>query len=152
MVTDYFFTCSTRRAARAFSSNGAGKIWLYYFNQDLSWLESFIFGDGLLGNYHSSELDFVFGNEWPLGLHSFTDSERNLSNEMMTYWTNMARYGSPNSAETKTQWPSYQYNTSIKAENFMNLRTPLQADEDLMGEKCDFWDKIVEKLQSGGQY
>eukprot|EP01138_Halocafeteria_seosinensis_P005113 gb/GECG01005227.1/.p1 GENE.gb/GECG01005227.1/~~gb/GECG01005227.1/.p1 ORF type:complete len:659 (+),score=69.35 gb/GECG01005227.1/:1-1977(+) len=155
IITDYFFTCANRRAVRAVVLNGSPKNghYLYEFNQKLQWIESWIFGHGLLGNYHTSELDMVFDNQWPPILHSFNKNEKKLSARMMQYWTNMARFASPNQ-DAETMWPKYTFGNGSNDEDqhYMNLRIPLKPDRGLRQKKCDFWDSIVAKLQSGGEY
>ena len=92
MVTHYFFSCSARRSARLIAGWGA-PVWLYVFDYKMDFALS-----ALLGDYHSSELDFgapprargcraqlhtpppsppVWGNPWPL--NTFTPSDYNMS-------------------------------------------------------------------------
>lgn len=59
ILTDYFFACATRRAARAFASHGVG-VYLYQFEYKMHWIDSIIFGDT-----HTTEIDFVWDNPWP---------------------------------------------------------------------------------------
>lgn len=49
--------------------------------------------------YHSGDLAFVFGTVGKVGMH-WTDEDRALSDLMVSYWTNFARTGHPNPAET----------------------------------------------------
>ena len=68
VLRDAFFACATRRAARALSAPGrAPSVHLYEFSYHLQWPE--VVDLPVLGNYHTSELDFVFGNDWPEFIH-----------------------------------------------------------------------------------
>lgn len=51
IITHYFFTCANRRAIRAIVNSGSSENshYLYQFKQDLQWIETWIFGHGLLG-------------------------------------------------------------------------------------------------------
>uniref|UniRef100_A0A5K3F5P4 COesterase domain-containing protein n=1 Tax=Mesocestoides corti TaxID=53468 RepID=A0A5K3F5P4_MESCO len=52
------------------------------------------------GTMHGYEIEYVFGMPYsPVfaeNYYRFTDAERELSDKMMTYWTNFARTGDPN--------------------------------------------------------
>ena len=76
-------------------------IHLYQFTYDLDWIEY-----PLLGDYHTSEIDFVFGNQWPPILHGFyKKSDYELSAAMGTYWTSMAASGTPNAVVVAKRGP-----------------------------------------------
>lgn len=62
LLTHYFFTCSTRRGARALSEQGV-PTYLYQFNYHLTFLAGLEFS--LLGDYHTSEVS------WGLLLFAF---------------------------------------------------------------------------------
>ena len=58
---------------------------------------------------HGEELAFLFHTA-PLGGYKYTVDEEKLSNQMITYWTNLAKYGDPN-GESDMSWPQYTYQT-----------------------------------------
>lgn len=91
-----------RRALRAMERyNNSG--YMYQFTMDLpNWVDW-----ELLGNYHSSELAFVFDNQWPPIVHDFDDKEKTLAKSFTLYWTNMARFGDPNHnlGANQQTWP-----------------------------------------------
>ena len=58
---------------------------------------------------HGEELAFLFHTA-PLGGYNYTAEEEQLSDHMITYWTNLAKYGDPNGAGDLT-WPQYTYQT-----------------------------------------
>ena len=58
---------------------------------------------------HGEELPFLFHSA-PLYGYKFSSEEETLSNQMITYWTNLAKYGDPN-GEIGLSWPAYTYQT-----------------------------------------
>jgi carboxylesterase type B len=61
LLTHYFFTCGARRTARALASQGV-PTFTYQFSHKLSFLAGLEYD--LLGDYHTSELFFVWANEY----------------------------------------------------------------------------------------
>ena len=101
VTTHYSFSCSARRAAASISDWGV-PVWTYVFNYEQDFLESGLLGGLCLpmccvccrltpcaGDYHMSELFFVFGNQW---LHTFSENDLKMSAIMQKYWTNFATY------------------------------------------------------------
>ena len=86
MITHDFFACASRRAARAVHKHGEAKsnpvqgvimtqmegaqVWLYQFNYSAHWVDN-----KLMGDYHASELPFVWGNQWPPVVHHFDEKD-----------------------------------------------------------------------------
>ena len=144
MITHFFFRCGVRRSARAIvQSTGAPPLWLYHFNYKLDWLEG-----PVLGDYHTSELSFVWDNQWPPLLHDFTDADQEMSNAFTLFWTNLARGGSPNSAAVPLQWPEYTFPSGNQADSNLNLQLPLNTQTGLDRDICDFWDGIKAELEA----
>ena len=63
----------------------------------------------LLCSGHGEDLAFLFHTA-PLGGYKYTADEEKLSNQMITYWTNLAKYGDPNGGRDSS-WPQYTYQT-----------------------------------------
>ena len=137
--TDFVFRCDTRSAARALSAQGI-RTWLYEFAYKFKGyidpasegceVSSMV----LCGDYHASELKFVFGNfELPAD-----KADRAVSDKMGLYWTNMAKFGTPNSAAVALQWP--QYHTST--DQHLSLAEPMAVQSGLAQQQCDFWDSL----------
>lgn len=55
------------------------------------------------GNYHTSELSFVFDNQWPPVLHDFTKAEQTMAQSFQSYWTSLASHGHPNAELSPSQ-------------------------------------------------
>jgi para-nitrobenzyl esterase len=71
--------------------------YLYHFaHTSISWPAG--------GSSHAAELAFVFGSVEP---DKQTPSYKYLSNAMMTYWTQFAKTGNPNT-EGLPKWPQYR--------------------------------------------
>jgi len=143
MLTHYFFTCSARRAARAASKNST--VYYYQFSYELDWIEYL-----LLGDYHSSELDFVFNNQWPPILHDFSANDQNVSDTMTLYWTNFAAGGDPNypySSDTPPiVWPEYDNEADVN----IQLELPMGLTAGLLEKQCNFWDSVFMQTTGNG--
>jgi len=80
------------------SSQSAQPVYHYYFDRKLP-------GDDA-GAFHSAELWYMFhtlGRSWrPMTEHDYA-----LSDKMMDYWTNFAKYGNPNGDGVDGPWKNY---------------------------------------------
>lgn len=57
ILTDFFFTCPARRVAAAIAAQPTAKpVYLYEFEYLPNWIDV-----DVLGDYHTTELEFVFG-------------------------------------------------------------------------------------------
>jgi len=54
-------------------------------------------------------MSFIFHSA-PLVGFNYTADEEKLSNQMIAYWTNFAKYGDPN-GDGDLSWPQYMYQT-----------------------------------------
>ncbi|MBU1111743.1 MAG: carboxylesterase/lipase family protein [archaeon] len=73
-------------------------VYLYQFNHVPPAAES-----NILGACHGCEIPYVFGN---LNQEEYSETDFELSEKMMNYWTNFAKTGNPNS-EGLEEWPIY---------------------------------------------
>lgn len=136
MLTDYFFACGHRRSARAVSATHED-MYLYHFEAKLPWIEY-----GLLGDYHTTEIPFVFNNQWPPVLHGFNSDCKSLSAAMSKFWTNMAARGGPNDETTAYAWPRY----NATGDEALILAWPPAREAGLKKGICDFWDQVEKVL------
>ena len=91
MVGDYQFTCPVVDFAQYLSqSDKQENIFMYQFNhrtENSPW-------PAWSGVMHGDEIAYVFGD--PLRLHPaviYTEQERSLAKDVMTYWANFAKSG-----------------------------------------------------------
>jgi para-nitrobenzyl esterase len=142
ILRDYMFTCSNRRTARALSKYV--DVHLYQFVAKLpTWPDYDLYGD-----YHTLELPFVFDHQWPVGVHIFTPEMHKLSDTFTLYWSNLARFGSPNGDLGKDDiaWPTYNATTD---QNIF-LKHPAEVGAHLNNDACNMWDTIYSKYYFSG--
>lgn len=135
ILRDYLFLCGSRKVARSISSFGV-PVYLYQFTHDLKgWPEYKLFGD-----YHTSELDFVFDNAWPIGVHRFTEDDKKMASTFGMYWSNLAKGKDPNYSldPNALYWPKY----STSVDSNMNLRVPTNITTGLNKDACDFFANV----------
>ena len=86
--------------AQVRDSLGNKPVYTYYFDRKLP-------GDDA-GAFHSAELWYMFntlGRSW----RPFTEADYALSEQMMDYWTNFAKYGNPNGKDVDGEWKPSTY-------------------------------------------
>ena len=91
----------------------------------------------LCGAFHASELPYVWGDVL------ITPAGHKLSNAIGTYWSNMAKFGTPNGPGVDVQWPQYNQSTDMHlllGGNVMGAN--IKPDSKLSKEHCDFWDSL----------
>ena len=116
--TDGIFSCPSRLADQSLSRYVT--TYAYEFNDGHAPPEiGFSNVSFPLGAYHDSEQQYLMNvSLFPLP-PSFTPEQQQLSQTMITYWTNFAKTGDPNSAEVPT-WTPY----SSAADQFQSLIPP----------------------------
>ena len=130
VIRDYMFLCPTRRAARAVvAAENAAPVYLYQFGYINKWLDFKVGGD-----YHCSEIYFVFGNAWPPVIHRFSRTDDKMVETMQSCWTNFAKNGNPGN-----DWPAYE----IETDQHMFLDYPPVAGSGLEEASCDYHDKML---------
>ena len=90
-----------------------------------------------LGAYHGSEVQYLFDTGF---FFEFTPAQQQLSQAMVSYWTNFAATGDPNGGSLPTWSP---YNTTV--DQFQSLIPPTPTVESTFNteHKCDsFWNVI----------
>ena len=113
---DVMFACSALLTSSVISNVGTSRnAYLYLFNHTPS--NPFL---ALLGPTHTSEMPYVFGTfdeyvAWATGgaisQWAPTPFEQAMSQSIMDYWLNFARYSNPNGAKrdanaTNVEWPT----------------------------------------------
>ncbi|CAF1073759.1 unnamed protein product, partial [Brachionus calyciflorus] len=88
IIGDYIYNCPTIKLASRYHSKTFNKTYFYRFNKR----SRFNPWPKWLGVLHGYEIEYVFGYPFAnLGL--FEDSDRKMSQLMMSYWANFASYG-----------------------------------------------------------
>ena len=132
LVTDFFFTCQTRMAARAMSKVNADAF-IYIFTRVPP-------GDEALGASHGADIEYIFNARVPAPRREHADSV--LSEAMVGYWLRFAATGNPNAAGLPS-WPAYRQVDDA----YQELGSAVQTRRPLGGAMCgvmepvlrDFW-------------
>ena len=133
--TDFTFTCPARTSARLQSA--FVPVYAYEFN-DPNAPQLFLPPISIpYKAYHASEIQYLFNSSRNGGAPApFDANQQQLSNAMVSYWTNFARSANPNSADTPS-WPQYGATDDL----FQSLEppTPVTIGDFSADHKCDFW-------------
>lgn len=146
LMRDDFFVCGTKRTLKAINAAGQPNAWMYQWVYKGDWIE-----DALLGNYHSGELEFVFGNEWPSPLiHPFSQNDRLMSDSFGTYWSEFAKYLNPNGNGTspsgQPNWPAFDPTN----QRHITMSVPPVESSHLYDKECALWDEIAIWTKANG--
>ena len=164
-VDDYLFTCPVIDFATAYAQNKQD-VYFYHFTQrsSISSLPKWF------GVANGDDVQFVFGK--PLAVDSnYSVAERYFTRKLIRYWTNFAKYGSPNDPASGScikciasgaqlianlmsillePWPKYQVlniynNDSQRAHLELNARE-FKVDFNLRAEYCGFWGVSLQNI------
>lgn len=137
--TDGVFSCPARNVDQALSQ--LVPIYAYEFNDENAPPPQSAFGGLLtfpLGAYHSAELQYLFPGIDVFGLQvSLSSEQKKLSQAMVSYWTQFAKTGNPNSLG-EPPWSPY----STSTDEFQSLIPPTPVVESNFdaGHQCSiFW-------------
>jgi para-nitrobenzyl esterase len=100
LVHDMFFAGPARLQMRAHTKVSSA-AWLYHFAQVPPTP-----GGKNFGAHHAAEIPYVFGAVTPTPETPWSDADRQVSNLMMSYWTQFAATGNPN-REGLPKWPPF---------------------------------------------
>ncbi|XP_053406727.1 cholinesterase 1-like [Mercenaria mercenaria] len=99
---------------------------------------------------HADEIGPVFGYhldyDWFDGIkgdYSPPEWEWNLSERMMTFWTNFAKYSNPNGQDGSNSWPKY----TIDHEHYLNFDRRDYVGQYLHADEVEFWRNIVPMVE-----
>jgi len=139
--TDGLFVCATRNASLSVAAR-KNPVYVYRFNHVMSfavaaWGPNLTFCDDKV--CHGGDLAFVFFAQDPAIGAVFTPDEVVMSEAMLTYWTNMAKSGNPNTPVTPAvAWPAFD-----STEQMVMLETPqINVVSYLDTAGCQLWDSI----------
>jgi para-nitrobenzyl esterase len=139
--TDGIFSCPARNADQALSQFVT--TYTYEFNDENAPPSQSYF-DGLLtfplGAYHTSELQYLFkgANFFGLPVAALSHKQVLLSDAMVSYWTQFAKTGNPNSS-AEPVWSPYSASTD-QFQSFIPP-TPVVESNFAAAHQCStFWD------------
>ncbi len=98
-----------------------------------------------VGVRHGDEIEFSFG-------HPLTDpkaydvEEVSLAFDIITYWANFIRNGTPNPSRYFKTWPKYE-SPEWKYINFTAAET--RVYEQTLADKCEFWNEVIPEILEG---
>jgi para-nitrobenzyl esterase len=99
LARDAAFGWHTWIWARLQSQLGKSKVYYYYFDQHPE-------NAAGIGAPHGREVAYVFGHLGDLQNETPTAGDHVISDAMVTYWTNFAKYGTPN-GKGAPAWPAF---------------------------------------------
>uniref|UniRef100_A0A4W3JYL0 Carboxylesterase type B domain-containing protein n=1 Tax=Callorhinchus milii TaxID=7868 RepID=A0A4W3JYL0_CALMI len=119
----------------------ASKVYVYYFTRRPN---ASVFPEWI-GAGNGDELAFVFGI--PIfGGPLIGEEEHVLNQQIMSYWTNFAKTGNPNSPmKVPVTWPKYNKRTSQYLQLDINL-SKLNIKRQLKTEEVAFWNQHIPRL------
>ncbi len=131
VLTAITFTCPARTYASAMSRVNQ-PAYLYQFTRVPPGAKPF-------GAFHSMEIQYVFGTFIPLYPPLkpevyYNDTDKAVSQTVISYWTNFAAKGDPN-AEGLTSWPAYSASTG----QYLELGDTAQVKTITDSQSCDFF-------------
>jgi len=126
------FVNPARFVARATEKKKA-HAWLYHFTR----VPDFA-GKRNLGAFHGLEIAYVFGKA--LNGRTFDETDRKLSEHMMSYWTNFARTGDPNGPGLP-HWPVY----AARTDPYIELGDTVTAKSALLKDACDLIETVYKR-------
>jgi para-nitrobenzyl esterase len=128
IVTLITFTCPARAYAGAMSKVNS-KAYFYQFTR--------VPPGSKMGAFHLLEIGYVFGNFRPFmsplkAEAYYNETDRALSDAMMSCWTGFAAAGDPNQ-EGLTNWPVYDAKTG----QYLNFGDKIEVKSGINTEACD---------------
>jgi len=136
VLRDYFFGCDGRRICMAYYQAKV-PVYFYQFTYDPpGWIDI-----DILGEYHSSEIEFVYDNPWPPVVHEFNSDGQAVADMMGYYWANMAESMNPNQVPQKNGylvWPTF----NPAEEPLLRIDYPSEIEIFYFTEICTFWDTV----------
>jgi para-nitrobenzyl esterase len=137
VITDGVLSCPALFAAQDVASHPGEAVYQYEFDDPSPP------GSGLdplmpLGDYHGSELSYLFSRANGLTTPTLTAAQQSLSNQMISYWTMFARTGDPNAPGTPA-WPALTAGSAQVQQLTSQGTAPFPASAFAAGHHCQVW-------------
>jgi carboxylesterase type B len=134
VVTHFVYTCSSRSFLDKYLKLSSYSAYLYVFDFSLDYdgWNSLPFCD--LHKCHSCDLPYTFN----VPKDEFTSDGVLIASQKMKYWSNFAKYSTPNSDET-LKWPKYDSNNRLNI-RFQSGSNIIEGNYSKLN--CDFFDSI----------
>ncbi len=135
---DQVFGWEMRTWVRQQTKTGKSPAYLYFFTRIPPGPTA-----ARLGAYHASEIAYAFGNLNPP--RPWTDTDRQLSEAMSSYWVNFATSGDPN-GKGVVAWPKYTANDDAS----LILGDKIEVKKEVNKLGLDFLDKALTPAPTTG--
>ncbi|XP_033753617.1 carboxylesterase 4A-like isoform X2 [Pecten maximus] len=143
VFTDYIFLASTVKALNSHSSTGlatGGNTFQFIFSAH-GVLKGYVVPVYLEGAWHGAELPFLFGLDGQGVVVNKTADINAVTNTMITYWTNFAKHGNPNS-HGLPDWPVYNPVTT----EYLNINTIMSTGSHVAEDRMRLWNWYIPSL------
>jgi para-nitrobenzyl esterase len=131
LAGDRFIAYSTWKWLEEQTKTGQAPVYRYHFEQ----APPMPAGEPSHGAYHSADIEYVFETiDWKK--LAWIADDRKVSDLISTYWTNFAKTGDPNGAETP-KWPVYNASDNFAV---MHLNAAAHAEADTTRERYLYLD------------
>jgi para-nitrobenzyl esterase len=137
VYTDGIFSCSALHIAQDVATQPREAVYQYEFADPSPP------GSGLdplmpLGDFHGSELPYLFSQQQGLPSPTLTAAQQGLSDQMISYWTAFARTGNPNAPGTPA-WPAFTTASPHVQELTSQGTAPLPGSAFSANHHCQLW-------------
>jgi para-nitrobenzyl esterase len=134
--TDGIFACTARRATMGLAQYVT--VYAYEFNDENAPGPHFPGLNFPLGAYHSADVEYLFNRD---GIPApLTPDQQQLSQAMISYWTQFANTGDPNSSG-QPQWAPY-VPASDERQSFVPPTPGVESNFDTVHMCTSFWDSL----------
>ncbi|XP_025110107.1 fatty acyl-CoA hydrolase precursor, medium chain-like [Pomacea canaliculata] len=144
-LTDFYIVAPTMIESQAVAKlSGKGRVYLYQF----SYRATHYSVPSWAGIPHGSDLPFIFGT--PLHMEeeqcgfrfNWTSSDVAVSSNVMSLWTNIAKYGNPTPTPLNgTRWTPYD----LQGQEYLDIGTSLTLKARLKEDLIQFWTNLFHR-------
>jgi para-nitrobenzyl esterase len=142
LASDVFIGYSTWKWIEMHAATSGSPVYRYSFDRKIpvapnTRINGVVATSADIGARHAGEIEYVFGTLDSVPGVTWQPEDRELSREMMTYWTNFARSSDPGGPGLPT-WPRYHATTGRQV---LHLDTAIRAAPDPRQSRYEFLDR-----------